>query len=363
VLERLDPDPQAATRALAGIARTLPKVSTDQRRVLGFAPRLESGVALFDARQVFRRGEIEPGPAASAFYRLDLMQRGVQRWTQAYVLQQAYRLLFFHDLDRADPTPAARWNSWGRAERLRPGFEALLERVWPHSVGDEVSAFLEVRLPEALEANTGSKDLGVWLRWLKQHGEIGLDGRLTTENAYAAEVAGYEQRLDGYRAQVAAGKRAGMSVRAEEQRVRDIQTEYASFQRQVGWLEQAARSSVALTARARSDYSDALWLHAVLPLPLIFASRRAARWGARRVAPRRRAWRACALALGLWLPVFGVIATPLWVAAQPERAARLGERWLGGLRLLGRDAHGQLELRGAAAQLGKLTGWPTAGVD
>jgi hypothetical protein len=269
------------------------------------------------------------------------------------VLQQAYRLLFLRDLDMADPTPATRWHSWGRLERWRPGVEALLNRVSPRSVGDDVTDFLEVRLPQRLEAETHSKDLGVWVTWLMQHGEIGLDGTRAADNAYAAEVLAQERRLADYRERILAGTRAGKNVRAEEQRLRDINREYASFQNQVAWLEEAAAASAPLTERARRDYTESIWLHAIFPLPLILLSRRAVRWVARRLAPGRRWAMRLAVGLGLCLPLLA-IAVPCVVAWNPAGAARLAGRGLEAVRLLEHDGQGRVQLRGAAAQLAKL---------
>lgn len=354
VLDSLYPRPGDPGRVLASIGAALPDVAEDQRRILGFAPRLESGVPLYDARMLFLRGELEPGLGTRVLYRLGLMQRGVQRWARAHVLAQAYKVLFFRDLDMEDPTPAVSDGAMSLLRRLPPELAARLTALWPNRVGDDVQRFLELELPARLEAETGSKDLEVWLSWLMEHGEIGLDGAPTGENPYALEVAEFERRLAHYRGVVEAGKNAGRSVRAEEQRARDVEKEYASFRRQVQWLSGTARQASLLGAQARDDYARAVGWHALFPLALILLCRRGARALAERLGPRRAALRRIVAALGLWLPLTAAVGLPCWVAAAPDRAAAVGERWLEPLGLLGRDVAGRIQLRGAAAQLAKL---------
>jgi hypothetical protein len=355
VLERLYPGPGEAQRVLAGIAAELPAVVRDELRVLGFAPRLESGVALYDARRAFLRAELQ-SDSARVLYRLELLQRGVQRWSQTHLLQQAYEVLFHRDLDLDDPTPCPASGRLGAWLGLSPLLERWLGPALEQTRGQVVSDFLERRLPARLEASTGVRDLGVWLRWLQEHGELGLDGEPTGNNPYATEVAQYEQRIAHYAELIEAGNKAGRSVRAERQRSRDVEKEYASYRRQVAWLQQSVSAHARLSARARRDYGEALVLHAFLPLFALLIGRRAARVsGARRPGGRRL--KSAARALALWLPLALAIGVPAWVASDPGRAAAVAERSLTGLRLLGRDAEGRLEPRGAAAQLARLEPW------
>jgi hypothetical protein len=360
VLERVYPGPGEAQRALNGIAAALPAVTADLQRSLGFVPRFESGVSLYDARRVFQRRELEPGAGTRLFYRLDLLQRGVQHWPQTYLLQQAYHVLFFQDLDLRDPTPVPGASAPAWLERLHPALAGAHRRWLTPSRGELAREFFERRLPELLEANTGSRDPSAWLAWLMQHGEVGLDGTPTGNNPHADEVRHYEERLAHYRALVDAGTRAGTSVRAEQQRVRDIERQYASYRRQVDWLTASAGRHAALGGQARGAYATALAYHAFLPLALCLFGWSALGGLRRRLRARRRALAAVVGVLALALPLV-LVALPCAVAWAPEPAARVAERSLGVLRLLGRDAHGSLEPRGAAAQLAKLAPWPERG--
>jgi hypothetical protein len=357
VLERIYPEPEASERALRGIGGALPHVLRDQRRVLGFVPRLETGVPLYDARRVFLREQIEPGPGTGLLYRLELMQRGVQRWSEAHLLQQAYKVLFFRELDTNDPTLTPAPELPAALRLLQPALDALAKRGLGSTRGDETREFLEQRLPALLEAHTGSKSLETWLGWLMEHGELGVDGRPTGENPYALEVRKYEERLAHYRSLVERGQKTGRSVRAEQQRVRDIEREYGSFRRQVARLRESAASHAARVGVARRRYGDAIALHAFLPLGIIALCRRGAGWGANRLPLRRRRLRAALPALGLWLSLAAALGLPCFVALDPERAARLSEPGFQALALLGRDSEGRLEPRGAAAQLGRLEPW------
>lgn len=378
VLDRLYPAPGAAGRALRDIAAQLPAVSADYWRVLGFAPRLESGVPLYDARMSFLRRDLtrSGGSGSDVYRRLNLVQRGVQRWTEAYFLEQAYKVLFFHALDSEDPTAVPRPGATGplalprtaglraRADHLLAGLrDRVLDRALPRTRGDETTTFVESQLPEVLAAATGSQDLSVWIGWLMQHGEIGLDGRPTGRNPYAEEIAGYEARLAHYRARIAAGIAAGHGVRAEEQRIRDIEREYDSFQKQVGWLVESSRASAPLTARARQDYREAIWLHAVLPLALVLGLALLLRWGGGKLrlllGARPGGFGPARVLVGVafvWLPLVLALGIPLGVALRPAQAASLAPRLLERARLLERDPDvvGRFRPRGAAAQLTKL---------
>jgi hypothetical protein len=379
VLDRLYPAPGEAGRVLRDIAGQLPAVGADYRRVLGFSPRLESGVPLYDARMSFlRRDTTRSSSSGSDVYRrLNLVQRGVQRWTEAYFLQQAYKVLFFHALDSEDPTAVPRPGSTAplalsgaaslgvRADHLLAGLrDRVLDRALPRTRGDETTTFLESQLPEVLSAATGSHDLSAWIGWLMQHGEIGLDGQPIGRNPYAEEIAGYEARLAHYRARIAAGVAAGHSVRAEEQRIRDIEREYDSFQKQVGWLVESSRASAQLTARSRQDYREAIWLHAVLPLAFVLGLALFLRWckgKLRRLLLRARpgGFGPARVLVGVafvWLPLVLALGIPLGVALRPARAASLAPRFLERARLLERDPDviGRFRPRGAAAQLAKL---------
>ena len=336
VIGGLYPEIDEAERVFRGIASLLPSVAGDYQRVLGFSPRLESGVPLYDARVSFLRQDTEGGAGSGVYRRLNIVQRGVQRWTEAYFLKHAYKLLFFRELDAEDPTPTPRLPS---SRLLVRALQGALDRVIPHTRGEETTAFLEQRLPDLLQAQTGSRDPSVWISWLMQHGEIGLDGRPTGRNPYAEEIAGYEERLSRYRTRIEEGRKAGGNVRAEEQRIRDIEREYDSLQRQIAWLLDAARGSAPLTALSRRDYREAVWLHGVLPLLLIVAIGAALRllWGK---ATAGRALKRGGLGVSLLaLAVMLVVGVPAAVALRPARAASLAPRALTWARLLERDPH------------------------
>jgi hypothetical protein len=355
VIERLYPAPGGAERALAGISAQLPRVLAAQQRVLGFVPRLESGVPLYDARRAHLRSELQP--ADGTLYRLELLQRGVQRWTESYLLQQAYRILFFRELDPDDPTPQTGAGAPALLAGLHPWLDAVASRLLSPSRGQRTTEFLESRLPALLEARTGVRDVSVWVSWLMEHGEIALDGTPTGHNPYAAERARYEERLGHYRGLIERGRRSGRSVRAEEQRLRDVEREYASYRRQVGWLEQSAREDAALRARARQDYTRAVIAHALLPALLILLSQLGLRRASRHLAPRRPRLQRALAALGLATAFALGVIVPCGVAASPELAARLAPRALAAAGLLGCDAAGHPEPRGAAAQLARLEPW------
>jgi hypothetical protein len=367
VVDHLYPEPGAAHQVLTGISGLLPAVTADYQQILGFSPRLESGVPLYDARMSFLRRDTDggsgwPGEIGSGVYRrLNLVQRGVQRWTEAYFLEHAYKVLFFRELDAEDPTPAARPRP---ARWLHRTLGAMVDRVVPHTRGDETTTFLEERLPAILYARTGSRDLSVWIGWLMQHGEVGLDGAPTGQNPYAEEIAGYEARLAHYRARIEEGRASGSNVRAEEQRVRDIEKEYDSFQHQISWLLEAAQGSSRLTARARRDYSEAIWFHAGVPLVLVLVSGLAVRRLGRRRGDDRTPRRLVLGAAFVWLPLVLCMGASVGVALRPARAASLAPRLLQRAHLLEPEqmggwpgdtpGAGRLRPRGAAAQLAKL---------
>lgn len=357
VVRALYPDAAERERVLGGMAGVLPALTEEYRRVLGFEPRLESGVPFYDAREARQRADVQAGAGREVLRRADLVQRSVQRWTQSYVLKHAYKVLFFRDLDEADPTPVPRFTHWGRLDVLRPFVESALQRIVPYTRGDVIGDFLEERLPERLTQATGSRELATWIEWLAEHGELGLDGERTGRNGYRDEIAGFERRLAHYRGLAAAGEAADQNVRAEQQRVLDLEREYASFTRQVGWLREAAERVQAETTRARRDYREAIWVHAVLGVALALLV--GACWVhiAARVLPPRTRLRRAARVLGWSVPLALVTLVPLGVARWPDHAAAVAEPWLTRVRLLERDAAGRLGLRGAAAQLAKVRPW------
>jgi hypothetical protein len=332
------------------IAEYLPKVNHDYRGALGFVPGLESGVPFYDAFASFVRSEVQGGAGTDLLRRLNLVQRGLQSWTQTYFLKQAYKVLFDRDLDEEDPT------------RLAGG-----TRFHRRTLGDEVHEFLESRLPQRLARETGSHDLVVWLKWLKEKGEVDLDGRSLGKNPYAEAVAGFEQRLADYRARITAGEASGKNVRAERQRVLDLEREYGSLQHQVERLELDAAKSAGLYQAASRDYYEALWQSALWLLAILGCGV-LGQLAARRLPPSQRARRRWLGAAAVALPL-ALGALPFWVLANPERAARLAGGPLQALRLLQKGERRTAEPRGAAAQLEKTQPWlvlargPAAEVD
>ena len=153
-------------------------------------------------------------------------------------------------------------------------------------------------------------------------------------------------------------------MRAEEQRVRDIEKEYDSFQHQISWLLEAAQGSSRLTARARRDYSEAIWFHAGVPLVLVLVSGLAVRRLGRRRGDDRTPRRLVLGAAFVWLPLVLCMGASVGVALRPARAASLAPRLLQRAHLLEPEqmggwpgdtpGAGRLRPRGAAAQLAKL---------
>jgi hypothetical protein len=350
VLEARVGDAGDRERVLREIASGLPGFDTDYRRILGFSPRLESGVPLYDARVAFLRADIEPGPGNDVLRRLDLVQRSVQRWPEKYFIKHAYKVLFHRDLDEDDPTPVPR-EGWPHAlEWLR----TALDRWAPRTRGREVTALLEARLPRLLERETGSRDPGSWIQWLAKNGEVGLDGEPTGQNPYADEQAAFDRRLEHYRALIVRGELAGTNVRPEVQRVRDIEEERGSLDRQVTWLREAADHSARASQTARDDYARAIVTIAGLALLGLVAAVVAvlSRRGARQTRPRR-----AGLAFTVAFPLALGVAFAAAVAVRPVQTAASAERLLTRVGLVDRDDRGTLRPRGAAAQLAKSRPW------
>ncbi|MGA7119714.1 MAG: hypothetical protein WBY94_06430 [Polyangiaceae bacterium] len=348
VVDRLYPEREEGARVTAGIASFLPAVTSDYADILGFVPRLESSVPLYDARLSWLRADLQAGPGTDFWRRIDFMQRGVQSWPQKYFLKHAYRVLFHRDLDEDDPAPAERATPSGWLGRLSLAFEG-----WPkRTKGDEVADFLGTRLPRWLEGATGSRDVTAWIDWLIANGEVDLEGRPTGQNPYAEEIASYRSRIERYRSAVKEGRAAGKNVRAEEQRIRDIEREFGSLDRQVSWLRDDAARSSRIAVESRADYRQALWaagllLGACLIVPLLAQLIPAGAKGLRRSA--RAVLVAGCVATGVGLPVafgLGACAAPCWV------------RSLGGhLALVESGPGGETVPRGAAAQLAKSKPW------
>jgi hypothetical protein len=342
VLDSVYSTPNESADVTRRIADFVPKVSEDYRAALGFSPGLESGVPFYDALSSFARSDVQATAGSDVMRRLNVVQRGLQSWPQTYFLKQAYKVLFDRDLDEEDPTPL-------------PG-QSGMRRLMPHRVGDSVREFLESKLPQRLARETGSHDLVTWINWLMVNGELDLDGSTLGKNPYAEAVASYEGRLTAYRARIQKGEAAGTNVRAERQRVLDIEREYGSLQRQVESLQASAAEQARFYFSASRDYHEATWQSALWLLAII-ACAALARIAANRLASSRKdiqrwfgiAGMAGGLALG---------ALPFWVAADPVRAERWAGRPLSALRLLERGSEeGPARTRGAAAQLERTEPW------
>ena len=348
VLDRLYPTREESMRVLTGIASFLPAVTADYANILGFVPRLESAVPLYDARVSWLRSDVKAGPGTDFWRRIDFMQRGVQVWSQKYFLKHAYSVLFHRDLDEDDPAPADRPVAAGWLGRAAAAVEG-----WPtRTKGEEVADFLGTRLPRWLEGATRSRDVGVWIDWLIANGELDLEGRPTGRNAYAEEVLAYRARLDHYRISVADGRAAGRNVRAEEQRIRDIERESASLDRQVSWLRDDASRSGPVGAASREDYARAIYgaallLCPVFALPLIAQIIPARAKGAKRI--------------GEAIVVLGFLAIGVCLPMALARAVVLPTGWVREastrLALIGPGPGGVTALRGTAAQLAKSRPW------
>ncbi len=122
------------------MAEFVPKVNDDYRAALGFSPGLESGVPFYDAFSSFVRADVQASGGTDLLRRLNVVQRGLQSWTQTYFLKQAYKILFDRDLDEEDPTPLPA--------------EAGVRRLARRTVGDAVHEFLESKLPQRLARET-----------------------------------------------------------------------------------------------------------------------------------------------------------------------------------------------------------------
>jgi hypothetical protein len=334
VLDRAYPAHAESERVLHRVAEFVPKVNADYRAALGFSPGLESGVPFYDALSSFVRADVQATPGTDLLRRLNVVQRGLQSWTQTYFLKRAYKVLFDRDLDEEDPTPVP---AHSPVTRMRT------------TVGNQVHEFLESKLPQRLERETGGNDAVVWLKWLMDNGELDLQAQSLGKNPYAEAMASYERRLSDYRTRVRLGEASGKNVRAERQRILDIEREYGSLQRQVDSLKANAVQQAGFGLRASRDYHEAIWQSALWLLGIL-ASGALVRLAAKRLAPSRVATRrwvfnvtvACALSLG---------ALPFWVAANPEAAERWAGAPLSALRLLEISEDGAPRARGAAAQL------------
>lgn len=343
VIDRLHPSRAESADIMRRIAEFLPKVNEDYRLALGLVPGLESGVPFYDAFSSYERADIAGAKGTDLLRRLNMVQRGLQSWTRTYFLKQAYKVLFDRDLDEEDPTEL-------------PSSTVFRRRT----VGDEVKDFLETRLPDRLTEETGSRDVVVWIEWLMNHGELGLDGAVLGKNPYAEAVAGYERRLADYRARIESAEAKGKNARAERQRVLDIQREYGSLRGQVDALEAAARHSSSLYLAASRDYYDALRQSALWVLGLAIA------WGigrfvAHRLGPTRRLARflpAACVAVPLAL-----VALPFWVVGNASHAAAWAAPALQSARLLQAQEGEPPEPRGAAAQLQKTRPWTLFSAD
>lgn len=341
VLDGVYPSPARSAEVMRTVAAFLPKVQGDYRAALGFVPGLESGVPFYDSLSSFGRADVQATAGTDVLRRLNVVQRGLQRWTQTYILKQAYKVLFDRELDEDDPTPLPS--------------EARSRVLVGRTVGEAVHEFLESKLPERLARETGGHDLTSWLEWLMKNGEIDRDGASRGNNPYAETVSSYERRLTDYRERIRLGEVAGKNVRAERQRVRDIEREYASLQGQVSSLRVNAASQADFFVRASRDYREAiwqstLWLLAILVFGIL--ARRPGRAGATR---RDR---------GLhWLGIAGVIAAcslgflPFWVATNPARAQYSVGGALQAVRLLETSESGLPRARGVAAQLDRTRPW------
>ncbi|HET9931445.1 MAG TPA: hypothetical protein VFQ35_12180, partial [Polyangiaceae bacterium] len=310
----------------------------DYRLALGLVPGLESGVPFYDAFSSYERADVEAAPGTDVLRRANMVQRGLQSWTRTYVLKQAYKVLFDRDLDEEDPTRVPSSTPFRR-----------------RTVGDEVKEFLESRLPERLASETGGHDLVAWVEWLMKNGEIGLDGRPVGTNTYAEMVAGYERRLTDYQARIEAGEARGKNVRAERQRMLDVQREYGSFKSRVEALRGAAQESSSLYAKASRDYSEALWQSAAWFAAILACWGVAHSFGGRLPPTRRFArW---LLPVAFVVVPLALVVVPFWVLANPARAAQVAGRPLRAVRLLDFEAGEQPVTRGAAAQLEKTRPW------
>ncbi len=341
VLDRLYPTPEQSAAATRRVASFLPGVQDDYRGGLGFIPGLESGVPFYDAFSSFARTEQQARPGTELLRRLKMVQRGLQSWTQTFVLKQAYKILFDRDLDEDDPATVPA--------------DSRLHRILPRTVGDEVGEFLESRLPSLLLRETGTRDLGAWVGWLIENGEVGLDGKPIGRNPYTEAVRNYERRLTHYRERIRTGEASGKSVRAERQRLLDLEGEFDSFNGQVRLVQEIARRSGALYVAASRDYSEALWQSFIWLLVVLTLGTLAA-LGARNLPKYlRRAGRGLRVA-GVALPL-ALGALPFWIVANPGRANTLAGEPLRAVRLLGPSVNGQTSLRGASAQLAKTRPW------
>lgn len=322
------------------VAEFVPKVNADYRAALGFSPGLESGVPFYDALSSFARADVQATAGTDLLRRLSVVQRGLQSWTQTYFLKQAYKILFDRDLDEEDPTPLP---ARSRVERIRS-----------RTVGDAAHEFLTSKLPQRLARETSGYDLASWIKWLMDNGELDLEAQSLGKNPYAETVASYERRLADYQARIRLGEASGKNVRAERQRVRDLEREYGSLQRQVSGIQASAAQQAQSYLRASRDYHEAIWQSALFLLGIL-ACGGLARYAWTRVTPARnpgQLWVGAAGAVGL----FALAALPFWVATNPGRAEHWAGRPLRVLRLL-EPVDSGVRARGMAAQFERTRPW------
>jgi hypothetical protein len=339
VLDHVYPTRARSQEALRRVAAFVPKANDDYRAALGFSPGLESGVPFYDALSSFMRADVQATAGTDVLRRLNIVQRGLQSWTQTYFLKRAYKVLFDRELDEEDPTPVP---SASRARGLST-----------RTMGDAVHEFLESKLPQRLARETNSHDLASWLKWLMDNGELDLEAQPRGRNPYAEAVSSYERRLEEYRTRIRRGEAAGKNVRAERQRVLDIEREYSSLQHQVSSLQADAAQQANFYLRASRDYREAIWQSALWLLALVVCGVFALR-SSPRAAPgldhsRWLGIASCACLLAL-------ATLPFLVAADPARAEQWGARPLRSLRLLSIDDD-LPRPRGVAAQLDRTRPW------
>jgi len=341
VLDHEYPEPNQSTEVTRRVADFVPRVNEDYRAALGFSPGLESGVPFYDALSSFARADVQAPAGTNLLRRLSVVQRGLQSWTQTYFLKQAYKILFDRELDEEDPTPLP---ARSRIERLRN-----------RTVGDQVHEFLGSKLPQRLARETGGHDLVVWIKWLMDNGELDLEARSLGKNPYAETVKSYERRLADYQARIRLGEATGKNMRAERQRVLDLEREYGSLRRQVAALRAGAAQQAQFYFRAARDYHEAIWQSALCLLGMLVCGA-LVRHAFRRVPPARKAARVW-FGVALAAPALALATLPIWVVANPVRAEHWAGEPLRTLRLLELTEDGSSRTRGVAAQLDRTRPW------
>ncbi|HYP76086.1 MAG TPA: hypothetical protein VER12_09030 [Polyangiaceae bacterium] len=341
VLDRVYPAPARSAEAIRRIAEFVPRVNADYHAALGFSPGLESGVPFYDALSSFVRADVQATPGTDVLRRLNVVQRGLQSWTQTYFLKHAYKILFDRELDEEDPTPLP-------AEQRAHAFVG-------RSVGDAVHEFLQSTLPQRLTRETGGHDMTQWIQWLMTHGELDLQGQPRGKNPYAETVAAYERRIAEYQSRIQLGEALGKNVRAERQRVLDLEREYASLRRQVDELTASADQQAHFYLGASRDYREAIWQSALWLLGVLTCGALLRYAALPNASASKRALRWLGGASALSLLVLSLL--PFWVLQNPVRAERWARRPLAVLRLLESTENGVPNTRGVAAQLSKTRPW------